>query len=56
MREKSKRDILFVIAVLGFFGIQGLDLLNMLNQMIVRLGSNGLFLLLVGLYVYDKNK
>ena len=50
---KQKDNILFWIAVLGFFGINGLDLLNALNELLLKLG-NGIFIVLFLVWVYLK--
>lgn len=51
----KKENILFWIAVLGFFGITGLDLLNAINETIKKLG-NGIVVLLILWWLYYKLK
>jgi hypothetical protein len=52
----EKNNILFWIAILGFFGINGIDLLNALSELVLKLG-NGLFILLFFIWIYmEENK
>lgn len=50
---KNNDNLLFWIAILGFFGINGIDLLKALNELMLKLG-NGIFLLIFLIWLYLK--
>ena len=52
----KRNDILFWIALLGFFGINGLDLLNYLDQfvsdLVFKYGNIVWVMIIGGIYLY----
>lgn len=50
----DRSDILFAIAVLGFFGVTGLDLMNALSTLVAKLGNAIFFVLLIAWALMNK--